>query len=155
MAFHPSPVAFTPPPVRRGPGKTCWIVGCIIVVVGGGSIGACCLMPAGLSFWAVRSAGAPAQAWLTAASQGQVEQAGALTVGGAVKAREMLDRLEARIGKLEAPTGGFFGTQAEYRNGVGRIRLPLVGSSGRATGVFEMEKHGEVWQVRDLTFEAP
>lgn len=139
-----------PPP--RAKNRTCLIVGCVLAAVGG-LVALCCLAPMGLGFFAVQKAGAPAQTWLTSVSQGQIEQAGAVTVGGVDRARELASKIEAEVGKLEAPTSVQFNTNAQYNNDVGRIRLPIAGDKGRATAVFEMEKHEGVWKVKDITFE--
>lgn len=150
--YPPTPVGYGAPAPRPKKNRTWCIVGCILAFVLGG-IGLCCAMPAALGFWAVKNAGAPAQSWLQSVGSGQMEQAGQLTVGGTEKARELATKVEDEVGRLEAPTSFEFNTQAEYNNGVARIRLPISGSKGRTTGVFEMEKHEGIWKVKDITFE--
>jgi hypothetical protein len=139
------------PPARKN--RTWCIVGCIAALLLGGVL-LCCLMPAGFGFWAVKNAGAPAQSWLTAVSQGNMDEAGTYTVGGSEAARDLAAKVENQVGKLEASQGFQMGTEANYTNGVGRIRLPISGSKGRSTAVFEMEKHEDTWKVKDVTFDS-
>jgi hypothetical protein len=136
----------------RAKNRTCLIVGCVVAALGAG-VALCCLTPVGLGLFAVQKAGAPAQTWLTSVSQGQIDQAGAVTVGGTERARELASKIDAEVGKLEAPTSVQFNTNAQYNGDVGRIKLPIAGAKGRATAVFEMEKHEGVWKVKDITFE--
>jgi hypothetical protein len=139
-------------PPARAKNRTCLIVGCVVAALGG-LAALCCLTPVGLGFFAATKAGAPAQTWLTSVSQGQIDQAGAVTVGGADRARELAAKIEAEVGRLESPTSARFNTSAQYNNDVGRIKLPISGAKGKATAVFEMEKHEGVWKVKDITFE--
>jgi hypothetical protein len=150
--YPPTPVGYGAPAPRPKKNRTWCIVGCILAFVLGG-IGLCCLLPAGLGFWAVKTSGAPAASWLEYVRQGQMDQAGQITVGGTDKARELARRVEDQVGALEPPGPVPLSTNAEFNNGVGRVRIPVSGSKGRATGVFEMEKHGDTWKVTDITFE--
>ncbi len=141
------PRYFEPRPRNR----TCLVIGCIAALAIGVPLVVCCLAPAGLGFFAAKTGSTPAYDWLRSVSAGQLDAAGELTVGGVDRARELARKVEGEVGRLDAPGSFEINTSVSYTNGVGRITLPISGDKGRATAIFQMEKHGDEWQVKDIT----
>jgi hypothetical protein len=164
-AFVPPPLgppqpAQAPPPQRKG--LSCWAWGCIISGIIGivALVGTfvCCGGPVALfmqKFGGVQ--GTMAGVWLDGVQSGEWQSAGEITVGGEARARELRQKIEDQVGRLQdnsqaVASGGVKTTGTGP--GTAEVRMPIRGDRASGVAVFRMRQEaGPAWQVEDVTVE--
>lgn len=167
MSYSPDGSApLIPPPPTPGPTTGArkpvkW--GCIAAAAGLvailGAVSLCCLLP-GYRAWRMSDqlgmSGMMGVGWLANVAQGNMSQAGQITVGGEPAARKLVDTVKASIGDLTTIPPDFSGVTVREDDAAGtaEVSVPVSGSAGSGTCVLALKRQAQnVWFVESLRME--
>lgn len=167
-----APPPFVPPPLGPPqPGQpvsppkkalSCWAWGCIISGVVGiiAVVGTfvCCGGPAALVMGQLGGVqGAIAASWVQSVQSGDWASAGPLTVGGEPRAKELRQKMEDQVGRLQDSSQALTSQGVKTTKtgtGTAEARVPIRGDRSSGIAVCRMKQDvGPAWQVEDVTVE--